>query len=719
MPRRIAVSLLVLLPAATLLGGCEEPSRSAATVPVAPPGARHEVVPGSSANGRWSRVPTWPTLVASHLAVLPDGKVFTWNSSDEPGTTETREVYAWDPATGHWDQLRNGTSNVFCSGHTLLADGRLLVAGGHIADSKGIKAAHLYNATTQQWTSAGSMSEGRWYPSAVTLPNGEIVVLAGTNEVGAQNSVPEVFNSSNTSWRLLGGARLNLPYYPLTFLGPQGTVFMAGPDRGSRVLDPAGTGSWKALYYSTFGYRDWGTAVMYQPGKVLLIGGGSTPTKTTEKIDLNAGAPAWQSSGSMSAARKHANATILPDGRVLVTGGTSGAGFNVEAASVYAAEIWDPATDVWTPLASMAVGRTYHSTAALLPDGRVLSAGGGRCGSCQFNRTDAEMFAPPYLFTNDAPAVRPTISEAPSSVAHAQGFSVKTPDAAGVARVTLVRLSSVTHSFNMNQRFNELTFKQGAAGELVVTAPASANVAPPGHYMLFVLNGAGVPSKAKIIQLGSTVTPPPAPTLPPPAAPTSLAAVAGGTQQVNLTWSDNSADETGFSIERCRGAGCTDFDPIATVAANVTTFADAGLAPSTSYGYQVRATKKGANPSAYSNTASATTGSGATAPPPTAPAGPTSLAATAVNHQQVNLSWRDNSTNETAFDIEVCVGTSCSSGETSFSSLATVGANTTSFQDSKRQPATTYTYRVRARNGVLTSAYSNTAPATTKAKKGR
>ena len=193
----------------------------------------------------------------------------------------------------------------------------------------------------------------------------------------------------------------------------------------------------------------------------------------------------------MAFARRQLNATILPDGQVLVTGGTSGPGFNDTTAPVFAAEMWNPATENWTTMASAQIPRLYHSTALLLPDGRILSMGGNG-----FPQT--EIYEPPYLFKG----TRPAINSAPATVNYGQTFFVQTPDAAGVTQVTWIRLSSVTHAFNMDQRFSRLNFSQGAGG-LNVVAPLNPNLAPPGHYMLFILNSNGVPSVAKIIQVTS------------------------------------------------------------------------------------------------------------------------------------------------------------------------------------------------------------------------
>jgi hypothetical protein len=198
----------------------------------------------------------------------------------------------------------------------------------------------------------------------------------------------------------------------------------------------------------------------------------------------------------MAYRRRHLNATILPTGQVLVTGGTSGTGFTDEASAVFASELWDPDTGRWTTLASNSVIRVYHSTALLLPDGRVLVTGSGDAFG-NANHYDAEIFSPPYLFKG----TRPTISSvAATTLGYGQSFFVGTATPTVITRVTLIRLGSVTHAFDSNQRFNELTFVRTTGG-LTVTTPASRNLAPPGHYMMFILNGNGVPSKARIIRI--------------------------------------------------------------------------------------------------------------------------------------------------------------------------------------------------------------------------
>src|SRR5215467_3087144 len=328
------------------------------------------------------------------------------------------------------------------------------------------------------------------------------------------NVEPQVWQTATASWRNLSAAHLALPFYPFMHVAPNGKVFCAGPSQITRYLDVTGTGAWTTVANSNYGTRNWGSSVMYDEGKILMMGGSpcgfyannctTSPTATAEIIDLKSANPAWSYTGSMvTGGRKLHNATLLADGKVLVTGGSRGSEDpNTQPQNpAYESELWDPTTGTWTQMASLTTTRSYHSIALLLPDARVLSAGG------DFGGASAEIYSPPYLFNG----TRPTITSAPTNVTYGQSFFVGTPDAASISNVTLIALSSVTHGFNMGQRINRPAFSQASDG-LNITAPSNANTTPPGYYMLFVLNSNGVPSVASIVRIDATLTPAPTPT---------------------------------------------------------------------------------------------------------------------------------------------------------------------------------------------------------------
>jgi hypothetical protein len=451
--------------------------------------------------GQWAKLTNLP-IIPIHDHLLPNGKVLMW------GRSGARII--WDPATQAISSPADPGYDQFCAGHTYLADGRLFVPGGHVVDFVGLAKASLYNPANNTWSAAPDMNAGRWYPTATELPNGDALVIAGQIDTTVgMNALPQVYQTATNSWRNLTGAQLNLELYPTMFLAPNGKVINIAPAPTTRYLDTSGTGAWSFVGNRTFGSRDYGSGVMYADGKIMIAGGGDPPTATAEVIDLNAATPAWRSVASMSVARRHLNATLLPDGTVLATGGSYGSGFNNTSTPAFTTELWDPATEKWTTLASASVGRFYHSSALLLPDGRVLSTGGE-------NTTDVEIFSPPYLFKG----ARPAVSGAPASIGYGQRFTVQSPDAASIAKVTLIRLASVTHAFNQNQRINILQFTPGS-GTVDITTPANANLAPPGDYMLFAVNTNGVPSIGTVVRLSASAPTPP----PPSAGPPTLASL--------------------------------------------------------------------------------------------------------------------------------------------------------------------------------------------------
>jgi galactose oxidase len=447
-----------------------------------------EAVGDPSVVGEWSGVSNWP-VKATHTHLLPDGTVMVWPSSSSEHT-----IYIWNPVTNVIEPGPLSGFNLFCAGHALTSDGKLFVAGGHVSRNVGIKTASVFDPATNSWSQLPDMNNGRWYPNVTPLSNGDLLVVAGTVKNNVTNQLPQIWDVSEQKWKNLTGAKLDIPSYSFMFATPDGRAFNAGPLQGSRFLSLGGTGKWSKAINSNFGKRQNGTAVMYEPGKILLLAGTKNsdkkPTNTAETIDLNAASPKWKKTGSMSTIRRHANSTLLPTGEVLVTGGSKGIGDD-ETAPVYLAEVWNPATGAWTQLSSNSTYRGYHSTALLLPDARVLVAGGEKSG------TSMEIFSPPYLFKGP----RPTITSAPAQVGYGQSFFVETPDAATISKVRWIKLGSVTHSFNQSQLIDTLDFTKQTTG-LQVTASSNANVITPGYYMLFILSDAGVPSVSRIMQLG-------------------------------------------------------------------------------------------------------------------------------------------------------------------------------------------------------------------------
>ncbi len=444
-----------------------------------------------AAVGEWSKVMEWPDN-GTHLILLPTGKVLSWNEFDP------KEMNLWDPETGAHSEAEHPGYNTFCAGHALLADGTLLVAGGHIDSNRGLKYASIYDPVRDSWTRLPDMNAGRWYPTNTALPNGDMLVIAGTvtaRKVG-ENRLPQVWQRKSQTWRDLTTARLTLQQYPWMFVAPNGKVFNAGPDPVARYLDTEGTGQWTDVAESLHGDRFAGTAIMYDDGKIMVCGGGEKfPTETVEVIDLNDPTPRFRAVAPMRQPRKQHNATLLPDGTVLVSGGSSGPGKNDGSSPVLAPELWDPLTETFTVLAPHKVFRGYHSSALLLPDGRVLAGGG--------DFKNFEIFSPPYLFKGE----RPRISASPEAIAWGEPFKLLTADAAAISKVTLLKLGSSTHAFNQSQRIHTLPFTRGV-GFLDVTPPANGVAAAPGHYMLFILNEAGVPSVGAIIRLGDKASMP-------------------------------------------------------------------------------------------------------------------------------------------------------------------------------------------------------------------
>jgi hypothetical protein len=510
-----------------------------------------------------------------HLHVLPTGKVLFWAYNDD--------ARIWDPATGAITLTPLAWFNIFCSGHSALSDGRLLVTGGDVAGDTGLPHAAIYDPFNNTWTRLPDMNAARWYPTNTTLANGDVVTLSGNIDPWTGiNTLPQVWERTQARWRDLLSARLELAYYPYMFLAPNGRVFLAGPSAQSMYLNTSGSGAWSNVA-NPGAYRDYGGSVLYDNGNVLYLGGGDPPLASAQVIDLNAATPSWRTVAPMSVARRQMSATILADGTVLVTGGTSGPGFANPDTPVFTSEIWNPATETWSPAASASRPRLYHSSVVLLPDGRIFSSGGQ-------GEENFEIYSPPYLFKG----ARPTITSAPDTIVHGQQFSVTTPDATSITKVHLIKLSSVTHTVNMEQRINRLVFSQ-VSGGLNVTTPANGNLTPPGYYLLFLVNSNGVPSVGKILRVAP-------PTSTAPTAPAGLTAAAANTM-VTLNW-NVAGGASAYRVFRSTTSGSFNFASPLTTTQSLS-YIDSAVANGTTYFYVVRATNSvGDSPS--SNQASAT-----------------------------------------------------------------------------------------------------------------
>lgn len=475
-------------------------------------------VPNSHLVGAWSPSFDLP-LVPIHVMVLTNGKVLMWDSvGDNPAESYPVHNFTrasiWDPETNTVTNVNNGTVpdggtgyNIFCAGFAHLPNGSAFLAGGNRSSAlDGLNTIHFFDQTTNLWSLGPDMTYYRWYPSVTPLANGEMLITAGTDVTPHRH---EVYTTANTL-RILSNATLALPDYPWIQAAPEGRAFFFGPSNTMRYLDTGGTGTWGSSLPRDGINRTYGSYAMYDIGTILASGGGQSPVRrSTIQIDIanpNT-SPTVTGVGDMEFARRQHNLTVLPDGTVLATGGFSGNASLVSlSTSVFDAELWNPTTRTWRTLSSATKRRQYHSTAILLPDGRVFTGGGGICGDCYdqgYLEKNMEIFSPPYLYAQDGSgslAPRPEIVSSPDSAAYNESFFVETPVPSGISSAVLMRVSSVTHSVDFEQRRVPLKFTQ-AVGGLNMKAPPNSNVAPPGYYMLFLIDTAGVPSIAKMVRI--------------------------------------------------------------------------------------------------------------------------------------------------------------------------------------------------------------------------
>ena len=390
-------------------------------------------IPPPSAIGQWSGIIPIP-VVAVHMTLLATGDILFWD--DKPNLVGAN---IWNLATNTFTNIPNSNGDAFCAGHAQLADGRLLIVGGDNGGNLGITNVSIYDPFAGTWSAVSPLNTPRWYPTATTLQDGRVIVTSGATTCGTcVADIPEIYDPVADTWTLLSNASLVIPLYPHQFLMPDGRLLVAASTEGAipaRALNIA-TQTWSVVNSTVV---DGGSTAMYRLGKIIKCGTSTNSdppvfpsAATTYVLDMNQPTPAWRQTASMKFPRAYHCLAVLPDGNVLVTGGgTTTASADLKD-GVYTPELWSPSSETWTTMAPMQVPRLYHGGAVLLPDGRVLVSGGGRetgIGNPDpVDQLNAQIYSPPYLFKGP----RPVITSAPGTIQYGTSFPVSTLDGARV-----------------------------------------------------------------------------------------------------------------------------------------------------------------------------------------------------------------------------------------------------------------------------------------------
>jgi hypothetical protein len=493
-------------------------------------------------HGAWEVVPAHSGVLAIHAALLPTGRVLFFAGS---GNNQVRRkspdygsvakgIYTsavWDPVGGavtHPPTIRGNDGDpfdFFCGGDTFLPDGLLLSAGGNQAYvARGRPDAVAFDPGTEQWQHRAAMARGRWYPTLLALGDGTVLAVSGLDGSGTQlNPLFEIYDPGADTWRQLPIPQqplfFGLPLYPHLFLMADGRVFFdggrmddarpQGPVTIDLTTDPLTITGVPGLEAPET--RNQAASVLLPPAqdqRVMIMGGGpedlSNGTGSTAVVDLTAAVPAFVPGPPMGLPRMHLNAVLLPDRTVFVSGGALAREDRVGAR--LQSEVYDPVANEWRAAATATVVRMYHSIALLLPDGRVVAAGGnppdyGDQVPWEPPHPNEEMrleiYSPAYLFRGP----RPVITAVPAEAGYATDVAISTPDADAVVSVSAIRPGVTTHAFDNSQRLVDLPIVGRTADGLTVRTPVQATIAPPGWYMVFLLDHAGVPSVASWLRL--------------------------------------------------------------------------------------------------------------------------------------------------------------------------------------------------------------------------
>jgi hypothetical protein len=490
--------------------------------------------PAECANGRWDVLPTKNPVRSMHSVVLHNGKVLLIaGSGNDPEQFEagtfTSAVY--NPETGTYKVIPT-PKDMFCAGHVQLQDGRVLVMSGNkgypSADGtigyQGYKDSYIFDPVTETYIKTNDMNDGHWYPSATALGNGDVISFGGLKEDSTGSVTAELWSDAEQQWLPTWKVNQTWSYwglYPSMILMQDGRLFYSGshtfgnniPGTGSAIYDYDANTITQTPGLQNKDERDQSASVLLPPAqdqKVLTLGGGNIDSnpdanRLTDVIDLKAANPAYVAGPPIpqgtvdfgngpvpqtgNQGKMYVSAVLLPDGKVLETGGA----LHNRADPVYETSIYDPATNTFDPVAVDPEARGYHSSAFLLPDGRVMTTGDNP-GNGSWNH-DVSIYTPPYLLKGARPAITSVI-DTEWNYGDTQRITVDRP----IAKAELIRPAAVTHSSDPNQRFVDLPLSvDGNNIDLNVTS--NPNVAPPGWYMLFAVDANGVPSVAKWVHL--------------------------------------------------------------------------------------------------------------------------------------------------------------------------------------------------------------------------
>lgn len=451
--------------------------------------------------GQWGALQNYPIVPVS-MGVTPDGKIVAWDQANTPpnfgSIPNNGNAMVLDPQTGNISRSTNvAPRTTFCSLIASLPDGRLAIIGGGVDSGGGASPdIQIYDGESKTFSVAGKMNSPRWYPGGELDRSGNMIVAGGSSQ-----GIERVDQLTGRSTVLDTSFRAN--WYPDLIRTPQqnfliedvGDNAVAGPGRfllsGSTLSNVSNS--------SLLQTRRRGIRTMIGPHKLFYNSGGTS--KSSMIIDVSSGTPTYTAAANSNFEHMTGQALTLPTGDVLAVGGNS-SGDDTKGTPVFTPEIYSPATNTWKSMANSAKRRTYHSVAALMPDGRVWSAGSS---FDEVQEPNGAFFSPPYLFKQDGSgqlATRPTATGAPGVVAQNQTFTVGTQNPSNIAYASMVRLAATTHQVSPGQSFTKLPVT-ARSGAVELTAP-SIDQAVPGYYMLFLVDKQGVPSIAPVFRFDAT-----------------------------------------------------------------------------------------------------------------------------------------------------------------------------------------------------------------------